>query len=177
MLDDQSQQNSVDETAAYTSVDNRHIRFALDKTEVDLDQLMVLFQRNAFWAHDRQREDVERSIAWSEPVASVWDGTRMIGFGRATSDGAYRAVIWDIVVDLDYRRQGLGRKLVETLISHPHVRRAERVYLFTTHQQGFYERIGFVENPSTALVLMNKPLEFLTPAGVFATPSDPEANS
>jgi hypothetical protein len=40
----------------------------------------------------------------------------------------------------------------------------ERIYLFTTHQRGFYERIGFVENPSTTLVLHGRPLEFLVPA-------------
>ncbi|MEN9223792.1 MAG: GNAT family N-acetyltransferase, partial [Thermostichus sp. BF3_bins_97] len=121
-------------------------------------QLIPLFNRNAFWARNRQREQMEQAIAHSHPVVSVWDGARLIGFGRATSDGVYRAVIWDIVVDHDYRRQGIGRKLVETLISHPHLQLVERVYLFTTHQQGFYERIGFVENTSTTLVLHGRSL-------------------
>lgn len=145
-------------------VDNRNIRFSLDRAELDLDQLIPLFNRNAFWAQNRQRQQMEQAIAHSHPVVSVWDGERLIGFGRATSDGVYRAVIWDIVVDHDYRRQGIGRKLVETLISHPHLQSVERVYLFTTHQQGFYERIGFVENTSTTLVLHGRSLEFLTPA-------------
>lgn len=169
--------NSVvsEEFGSRSDVDNRHIRFSLDKAEVDLEQLMVLFQRNAFWAQDRKKTDVERSIQLSNPVVSIWDNQRMIGFGRATSDTIYRAVIWDIVVDLDYRRQGLGRKLVETLISAPELRQVERVYLFTTHQKAFYERIGFVENASTTLVLMGKALEFLLPSSVESTLSQPES--
>lgn len=151
-------------TIPHQLVDNRHIRFSLDRAELDLDQLISLFNRNAFWAQNRQREQMEKAIAHSHPVVSVWDGKRLIGFGRATSDGVYRAVLWDIVVDHDYRRQGIGRKLVETLISHPHLQSVERVYLFTTYQQGFYERIGFVENTSTTLVLQGRSLEFLTPA-------------
>ncbi|MDX2271578.1 MAG: GNAT family N-acetyltransferase [Cyanobacteriota bacterium] len=159
-------------------MDNRHIRFSLDRSEVDFEQLMILFQRNAFWAQDRQIDEMKRAVEFSNPVVSVWDGSRMIGFGRITSDGVYRAVIWDVVVDLDYRRQGLGRKLVETLISHPHVQGVERVYLFTTHQQAFYERIGFVENTSKTLVLMGKALEFVTPSGEsLLTPLHPAQGS
>jgi len=145
-------------------VDNRNIRFSLERGELDLDQLLLLLNRNAFWAQNRQRQEMERAVAHSHPVVSAWDEERLIGFGRATSDGVYRAVLWDIVVDHDYRRQGIGRKLVETLISHPHLQSVERIYLFTTHQRGFYERIGFVENPSTTLVLHGRPLEFLVPA-------------
>lgn len=147
-----------------TEVDNRNIRFSLDPAEIDMAQIMLLFQRNAFWAQERQPEDVARAFRHSHPVVTVWDQDRMVGFGRATTDTIYRAVLWDVVVDLDYRRLGIGRKLVETLISHPDVQGVERVYLFTTHQQGFYERIGFVENQSKTLVLMGKPLEFVTPS-------------
>jgi N-acetylglutamate synthase-like GNAT family acetyltransferase len=42
---------------------------------------------------------------------------------------------------------------VQTLVAHPHMSRVERVYLMTTHQQGFYQRIGFEENASTTMVL------------------------
>ncbi len=150
---------------SHQPVDNRNIRFSLERHDLDLDQLLVLLNRNAFWAQNRRREEMERAIAHSHPVVSAWDGERLIGFGRATSDGVYRAVLWDIVVDHEYRRQGIGRKLVETLISHPHLQSVERIYLFTTHQRGFYERIGFMENPSTTLVLYGRSPELLlTPA-------------
>jgi ribosomal protein S18 acetylase RimI-like enzyme len=155
-------------------VDNRSIFFSVDKARVDLDQLIQLFNRNAFWAQDRCPTRMARAIERSSPVVTLWDGDRLIGFGRATSDGAYRAVIWDVVIDQDYRRQGLGGKLVETLISHPDVLGVERIYLFTTHQQGFYQRIGFVENTSTTLVLMGKTLEFLTPNGELTSPAPGE---
>lgn len=143
--------------------DNRHIRFSIDPAEVDFDQLIDLFDRDAFWARDRARSELETAVARSFPVVTVWDGQTLIGFARATSDGAYRAVIWDVVVDSNYRKQGLGQKLVETLISHPDLQGVERVYLFTTHQKGFYERIGFTANASTTMVLMGKSLELLLP--------------
>ena len=64
-----------------------------------------------------------------------------------------------MVIHPDYRGAGLGRKLVETVLSHPRMNRVERVYLMTTHQQSFYERIGFECNSSTTMVLYSQPLD------------------
>lgn len=83
----------------------------------------------------------------------------LIGFARATSDGIYRATIWDVVVHPDYQGCGLGRKLVQTVLSHPQMNQVERVYLMTTHQQSFYEKIGFEPNASKTMVLHNQPIE------------------
>lgn len=138
------------------TMDCRHIQFCDNKSKIDFKQLLELFQIAAFWAQSRKIEDLEVAIANSEPAISVWDGDRLIGFARATSDGVYRATIWDVIIHPDYQGAGLGRKLVETLISHPRLSRVERVYLLTTYQQGFYARIGFeYSNPSTTMVLYN----------------------
>ncbi|MGB3491206.1 MAG: GNAT family N-acetyltransferase [Elainellaceae cyanobacterium] len=122
---------------------------------LDFEALLELFRCAAFWARDRQIDDLKIAVANSRPVVSARDGDRLIGFARATSDGVYRATIWDVVIHPDYQGAGLGRKLVETVLMHPHVNHAERVYLMTTHQQKFYERIGFQENNSKTLVLFN----------------------
>lgn len=139
-------------------MDCSHIQFCDRKSQIDLNQLQALFELGAFWAKDRTVEDLSIAITNSEPVVSVWDGQKLIGFARATSDGIYRANIWDVVIHPDYRGAGLGRKLVETVLSHPRMNRVERVYLMTTHQQSFYERIGFECNSSTTMVLNNQPL-------------------
>jgi len=140
-------------------MDCSHIRFCDEKTRVDLDQLQALFQVAAFWAKDRCRDDLAIAIANSDPVVTVWDKDDLIGFARATSDGIYRATIWDVVVHPDYQGAGLGRKLVQTVLSHPKMHRVERIYLMTTHQQSFYERIGFEANASTTMVLQNQPID------------------
>jgi ribosomal protein S18 acetylase RimI-like enzyme len=127
--------------------------------ELDMSQLRSLFDLTAFWARERSVGDLITAIFYSEPVVSVrWDD-RLIGFARATSDGVYRATIWDVMVHPDYQGQGIGRKLVETLLSHPKMNRVERVYLTTTNQQRFYERIGFEVNDTMTMVLFQTPIE------------------
>ncbi|AVH67804.1 GCN5-related N-acetyltransferase [Nostoc sp. 'Peltigera membranacea cyanobiont' N6] len=131
------------------------IQFSDRKSEIDLYQLQELLNVSAFWAKGRSIEDLGIAITNSEPVISVSDSARLIGFARATSDGIYRATIWDVVIHPEYQHGGLGSKLVETILSHPQMRRVERIYLMTTHQQGFYEKIGFQTNSSTTMVLHN----------------------
>jgi N-acetylglutamate synthase-like GNAT family acetyltransferase len=135
-----------------------------ETTPADLVQLQALFQVAAFWAQNRSVEDLGVAIAHSHPIISVWNHDALIGFARATSDGVYRATIWDVVIHPDCRSSGLGRQLVQTLLAHPHLNRVERIYLMTTHHQTFYERIGFEVSASSTLVLCQentKPLASL----------------
>lgn len=145
-------------------MDCSHVQFCDRKSQVDLVQLQALFQVAAFWASDRKLEDLAIAIKNSDPVISAWDHDRLIGFARATSDGVYRATIWDVVVHPDYQGAGLGRKLVQTVLSHPQVSKVERLYLMTTNQQEFYKRIGFEINQTTTMVYFNQPLVLPTPA-------------
>lgn len=142
-------------------MDFRRIQFRTSAlgSAPELAQLQRLFDQTAFWAQSRNLEDLRVAIANSYPTVTAWDDDTIIGFARATSDGVYRATIWDVVIQADYRGAGLGRKLVQTLLAHPHMSRVERVYLTTTHQQKFYERIGFETNQSTTMVLFNQPVE------------------
>jgi ribosomal protein S18 acetylase RimI-like enzyme len=125
-------------------------------SEINLYKLQELFNLAAFWAKGRSIEDLSIAIANSDPVITIWDGEKLIGFARATSDCIYRATIWDVVIHPDYRGTGLGRKLVESVLTHPRLRKVERVYLMTTNQQEFYEKIGFQCNHSTTMVLYNQ---------------------
>lgn len=163
-------------------MDYRHIqfRYADALSEGDLAQLQTLFQVAAFWACDRSTADLQAAIAHSHPVVTAWSGEHLIGFARATSDGVFRATIWDVVIHPQYQGAGLGRKLVQTVLSHPHMSRVERTYLMTTHQQRFYERIGFQENQTTTMVLFNQtlqPMPSLSPLAETGSASDSRDNS
>ncbi len=132
------------------------ITFTSNREAVNLCQLQELLAVGAFWARNRTLDDLATAIKYSEPVVTAWAGERLIGFARATSDHVYRAVLWDVVIHPDYRGQGLGRTLVETVLSHASMSQVERVYLMTSSQQGFYERLGFSENLTTTMVLCHR---------------------
>ncbi len=116
-------------------------------------KLRRLFQKHAFWAENRSNTDLKRMLAGSTVVVSLWRGKRLVGFGRAHSDGIHRAVLWDIVVAGDLQGRGLGRRVVEALLAAPAIRNVERVYLMTTNSAGFYQQLGFSEATPQQLLI------------------------
>lgn len=46
-------------------------------------------------------------------------GLLVAGLARATSDHAFNATIWDVLVDPAYQGQGLGKALVEQMVRSP----------------------------------------------------------
>ena len=116
-------------------------------------KLQRLFNKHAFWAQERSHAQLRRLLAGSTVVVSLWQGKRLVGFGRASSDGIYRAVLWDVVVAGDLHGQGLGRRVVEALMAAPALRGVERVYLMTTNSAGFYEQLGFGDAAPQALLV------------------------
>ena len=106
-------------------------------------KLQRLFRKHAFWAQQRSINDLRQMLRGSTVVVSLWRGKRLVGFGRASSDGIHRAVLWDVVVAGDLQGRGLGRQVVEALLDSPGLKKVERVYLMTTKSASFYKQFGF----------------------------------
>ena len=106
-------------------------------------KLRRLLNKHAFWARGRSPRQLRQMLKGSQVIVSLWRGKRLVGFGRASSDRIYRAVLWDVVVAGDLQGRGLGRRVVEALLASPKLRKVERVYLMTTNSNGFYEQMGF----------------------------------
>jgi len=127
-------------------------------------KLQRLLNQHAFWAQRRSYPQLRRMLAGSAAVVSLWRGKRLVGFARASSDGVFRAVLWDVVIPEDLQGQGLGRMLVEALLGTPRLRRVERVYLMTTNSGGFYRQLGFEQVSSQELLRMERPQGLIKPA-------------
>jgi ribosomal protein S18 acetylase RimI-like enzyme len=134
----------------------RHGRLPL-KLLLGINQVRGLFDGHSFWAQGRSRRALVQMLLGSCSVVSAWQGGRLVGIGRATSDGVFRAVLWDVVVAEEHQGRGLGRRIVQALLASPPVAASERVYLMTTNSSGFYERLGFSgEHGQQLLVLYRK---------------------
>lgn len=116
-------------------------------------KLQHLLENHSFWAQGRSIANLKRLLAQSTVVVSLWRNKRMIGFGRATSDGIYRAVLWDIVVAEDLQGFGLGRQVVQALLQSKSIRKVEKIYLMTTESSNFYKQVGFELIDSQKLML------------------------
>jgi ribosomal protein S18 acetylase RimI-like enzyme len=133
----------------------RHGRLPL-RLLLAINQVRKLFDSHSFWAQGRSRRALVRMLLGSCSVVSAWQGGRLVGIGRATSDGVFRAVLWDVVVAEEHQGRGLGRRIVQALLAFPPVAASERVYLMTTNSSGFYERLGFSGEHGQQLLVLNR---------------------
>tara|TARA_Y100001968_G_C19064796_1_gene575475 strand:+ start:90 stop:557 length:468 start_codon:yes stop_codon:yes gene_type:complete len=121
-----------------------------------IKKLQHLLNNNTLWAHSRSYKDIRKMLNRSSVVVSIWKGSKLIGFGRATSDGIFRAVLWDIVVDNEYQNSGFGKIIVKALLENPLILKTERVYIMTTNCGEFYTKMGFeIEGSQTLMRLKN----------------------
>ena len=121
-------------------------------TERDLDfyELEELCDRVG-WAR-RPLRKVKKAIEHSFLVVSMWQvqgrKRRLIGFARATSDHAFNATIWDVVVDPKFQSQGLGKAMMKYAIAQLRSADISNITLFADPQVvKFYQRLGFILDP------------------------------
>jgi ribosomal protein S18 acetylase RimI-like enzyme len=121
-----------------------------EKKHLSPKQLLQLFHQ-APWAKDRTLKDAGHMLRHTDIALCAWDGERLVGFGRVLTDFIYRATIWDVIVDEDYQKQGIGKELVQRLLNHPRLKKVELFWLCTRRPE-FYEKLGFSSKEQTGMV-------------------------
>ena len=121
-------------------------------TERDLDLYELEELCDAVGWSRRPLRKVKKAIEHSFLVATMWQvrGTkkRLIGFARATSDHAFNATIWDVVVHPDFQGKGLGKALMKYILKKLRSEEISNVTLFADPQVvDFYRTLGFMSDP------------------------------
>jgi ribosomal protein S18 acetylase RimI-like enzyme len=75
-------------------------------------------------------------------VCSAYASEKIVGFGRAISDGEYQSAIYDVVVLPEYQSKGVGKLIMESLLKRLPKQATTLVYV-APGKQVFYERQGF----------------------------------
>ena len=73
---------------------------------------------------------------------------KLIAFARATSDNTFNATIWDVVVHPEFQRQGLGKILINEIVTQLRHADINTITLFADPQVlNFYKNLGFISDP------------------------------
>jgi GNAT superfamily N-acetyltransferase len=127
-----------------------------DPSHLDVDAIADMLTR-AYWASGRPRERTERALD-NSLVFGLYDGDEQIGLARIVSDYAVFAYLCDVFIHEDYRAHGLGKWLMETVMSHPDLQGLRRWVLATHDAHGLYEQYGWtqLENPNNWMEILNR---------------------
>ena len=121
-----------------------------------LHQLQSFLNENTFWAKSRNKQQICKMLSHSTVVVSLWHHNQLIGFGRATSDLVFRAVLWDVVIASEHQGLGMGKLIIEAILKNKKIKSVEKIYLMTTNSSEFYKQLGFKINEKQSLLILNK---------------------
>ncbi len=127
-----------------------------DPDRLDLD-FTVDYIAQTYWGKDTPKDRIRLSIE-NALIFGLYEGSgRQVGFCRVVSDAARFAWLSDVFVLEEMRGRGLGKWLMECMVSHPNVAEVNRFFLATDDAHGLYKQFGFegVSNPEKLMVKLH----------------------
>ena len=125
-----------------------------------LNKLAEFLNENAFWAQNRELKHLKACLAQSDIVVSLWLKNEIVGFGRALTDGIYRGVLWDVVIDEKFQGKGYGKIIVKTILNSKKMKTTQKIYLMTTNKKDFYCLFDFKEAKTQTLLFKENEINF-----------------
>ena len=113
-----------------------------DPALLNPDLIVNFLQAQSYWARDRSRAEIERSIQHSMTFGLYRD-SEQVGFARLITDRTIFVYVCDVFVLESERGKGLGKWLMNTIQTHPELQSVRRWVLTTQDAHGMYAQTGF----------------------------------
>jgi len=115
-------------------------KFSDNKSLISIDKVCELLG-NSYWANNRKKETTIKAIENSLCIG-IYLKEKMVGFARIVTDYATMYWLCDVIIDIQYRKNGLGTKLIEIITK---MKELDGMFgiLATSDAHGLYEKYGF----------------------------------
>ena len=123
---------------------NKGFSISTDNNLLDLGLIHHYLDKDSYWANGIPFDKLERSIKNSLCFGVYFEG-KQIGFARVVTDKATFGYLADVFILPEFRKQGLSKWLVQTIMGHPDLQGLRRWSLATVDAHGLYAQFGFTE--------------------------------
>ncbi|WP_238579194.1 GNAT family N-acetyltransferase [Neobacillus niacini] len=105
----------------------------------NLDEMKEIYASVGWTKHTK--EIIKQVYEASNVIALVTVNGRLIGFGRAMTDGVFNAAIYDVIVHPEFQKQGIAKQIMKYLLDK--LNNVSCVHLIsTTGNEDFYKKLG-----------------------------------
>jgi N-acetylglutamate synthase-like GNAT family acetyltransferase len=123
-----------------------------DKNKMDIVSIHDFLSKDSGWSDNIPFDKVKTSIENSLNFG-LFHNNKQIGFARVISDFSTIAYLGDIYVLENYRGQGLSKKLMESVMTHPNLQGLRRWILLTSTAEWLYSKYGFTNLPKPEIYM------------------------
>lgn len=122
--------------------------FSDEKELLQIDRIHEMLSKT-YWARTRGLDTIRVSIS-NSLCFGVYNDNVQIGFARCVTD--YAVIFWlcDVIIDEEFRKQGLGRHLIQCVVQHDALKDLRGILTSNSHHQAFYAQFGF--EPKTSFM-------------------------
>jgi len=96
----------------------------------------------------------KKAFEASHTAVFVYKDSQLIGFGRAISDGAYQAAVYDVAVVPDFQKMGVGQMIMEKILER--LKGCNIILYARPGKEEFYRKLG-LRNMKTGMALFRNP--------------------
>jgi ribosomal protein S18 acetylase RimI-like enzyme len=131
-----------------------NLRMTFECSEVDWGIVSSILKRvgMAYYEPDVHRQAFENS----HTTVFVYDGEQLVGFGRAISDDAYQAAVYDMAVLPEYQGQEIGTTIMKHILNR--LEHCNVILYAAVGKEPFYEKMG-LRRMKTGMALFKKASE------------------
>ena len=122
------------------------IKIIIAKQNLNFSEICDIYSKMGWVEKDEifNKQTVEKIVKKSFCFACAFDGKKIIGIGRAISDGTSDAYIQDVAVLNEYRNQGIGKQIIIKILDYLIRKKIGWIGLIAEPgSSGFYEKLGF----------------------------------
>ena len=137
---------------------NNKFYISTDKDKLDVKLILDFLNNDSYWAKGRSIETIQKSIE-NSLCFGIYKDSQQIGFARVVTDYSVFAWILDVFILKEFREQGLGVKLMESIMNHEELQNLQRWGLATDDAHGLYEKFGFelIKRPEIFIEFVSTP--------------------
>ncbi|MCX8059181.1 MAG: GNAT family N-acetyltransferase [Spirochaetes bacterium] len=114
--------------------------------KIEKEKIIELYKDAGWWDKNDEKDSslIKKIIKGSYIFVGAFLNNRLVGIGRVLSDGVSDAYIQDVVVSKDYRKQGIGSKIVEFILIYLKSKKINWIALIgEPGTENFYKKLGF----------------------------------
>jgi len=120
----------------------RDFLISTDKSHLDVEVIYNYLNDDSYWAQGIPLEKLKKAIA-NSMCFGVYNNSKLVGFARVVTDNATFAYICDVFILPIFRKKGLSKWLMQTIVNHPELQGLRRWSLATADAQKLYSQFGF----------------------------------
>jgi len=119
-----------------------------------IDEVTKIYEKAGWLAYLGDKEKLIRTFNNSLYIIGAFEENKLVGFIRCVGDGEHIVYVQDLIIDVEYKRQGIGRALIDKVMD-----KFSSVRMFTLItdladevSNSFYKAIGFKKLDDNGLV-------------------------